>query len=368
MRPTSLAVRGLKCWLDRTIELGQLTAIQGPNGSGKTAFFQAIRLALMGYDPETGKQLDKTRKLISPAAEKETAEVGLSFDGGFGIRRLFGAKTETQVLPSRGESTGAQCQERINEETGGLVVALDLGTFFDLTPEKRRAWFFEHLPTGEAKLDWKTFAMWADAPAQRAEPADVLGVLGDVIRNLWEKNVQAAPNAVTGLGSAIETARREFLEADKRRHAQVEVVDRGAELLRGEKAPEPVPEDELQELDERLASANQRIGEARAGREAREAIEARVTKAEEARGELLGKLEHTEHVIRDQKEQLEALPSAPDTLDCEHALTDLEAEVDRLQGFHAEAVLRVASFKASAGNLLDHSSVQGLANYRTRLI
>ncbi len=265
MRPISLAISGLKCWSDTNVELGPFTAIQGPNGSGKTAIIQAVRLALLGYDPETGKKLDQTRKLNAPDAVKETAEIGLSFDSGFGIRRRIGKSMKTQVLPSRGETTGALCQQRITEETGGLVVSLDLATFFDLSAEKRRAWLFEHLPNDATALDWETFQKWSDP-----------GGLGDVVRNLWEHNVLTAPSAATGLGSAIETARREFLEVDQGRLAQVQVVDRGAELLRTEEAPEPVDDGALLELEERLASTNQRIGETRAGREAREAIEARI--------------------------------------------------------------------------------------------
>lgn len=339
MRPTSLAVRGLKCWTDKTLEFGQLTAIQGPNGSGKTAIIQAIRLALLGYDPETGRQLDKTRKLIAPDAEKETAEIGLSFDNGFGIRRRFGAKSDTQVLPSRGETTGRACQARIDEETGGLVVSLDLATFFDLSDEKRRAWLFEHLPTGAAELDWKTFLYWTGGPHSTEEGETTLS---GVVRNLWEHNVQTAPNAVVGLGSAIEAAHRDFLEAEGDRQLLTEVVERGAELLRTEEAPEPVVDGELQELEERLAGTNQRIGETRAGREAREAIELRIQTAKEKRSSSDREMEHAEHVRADLAEQLGGMTEL-DTRDREAEMADLEADVERLQAVHEEARTRAAA-------------------------
>lgn len=341
MRPTSLAVRGLKCWRDKTLELGQFTAIQGPNGAGKTAIIQAVRLALLGYDPETGRQLDKTRKLISPDAVKETAEVGLSFDSGFGIIRRFGAKSDTQVLPSRGESTIAACQQRIDEETGGLVVSLDLGTFFDLSDEKRRAWLFEHLPTAGAELTWELFAKWTDAPLESEA----------VVRNLWEHNVQSAPNAVVGLGSAIEAARREFLEADRDRQAQSQVVERGAELLRTEEAPEPVDDGELQELEERLAGTNQRIGETRAGREAREAIEDRMGLTEEKLSSTERETEHAEHVRADLTEQLGAM-AEPDRRDRKLERTDLEADVERLQDVHEEVRTRATAARNTHDQLV----------------
>ena len=346
MRPTSLAIRGLKCWTDRTLEFGRLTAIQGPNGSGKTAIIQAIRLALLGYDPETGRQLDKTRKLIAPDADHATAEIGLSFDNGFGIRRRFGAKTSTQVLPARGETTGRDCQRRIDEETGGLVVSLDLATFFDLSDEKRRAWLFEHLPTGAAELTWETFAKWTDG-VDAPQP----GTLGEVVRDLWEHNVQTAPNAVTGLGSAIETARRVFLDADRGRQAQSQVVERGAELLKMDEAPEPVDDGELQEIEERLASTNQRIGETRAGREAREALEARIRSAEEKRSRTHGEMQHVEHVRADLVELLEGM-AAPDTRDREQEVVDLEADLEGLQDAHAEIAARAATASETVDQLL----------------
>ena len=132
MRPTSLAITGLKCWRDKTLELGPFTAIQGPNGSGKTAIIQAVRLAMLGYDPETGRKLDQTRKLIAPDAVKETATIGLSFSNGFGILRRFGKTMKTQVLPSRGEDTGALCQQRNAEGTGGRGVWLERATICDV--------------------------------------------------------------------------------------------------------------------------------------------------------------------------------------------------------------------------------------------
>ena len=340
MRPTSLAVRGLKCWTDETLELGQLTAIQGPNGSGKTAWIQALRLALLGYDPETGRQLDKTRKLISPDAEKETAEIGLSFDNGFGIRRRFGSKTSTQVLPSRGESTGRECQARIDEETGGLVVSLDLATFFDLSDEKRRAWLFEHLPSAGAELTWETFAEWTDVTIESE----------GVTRSLWDHNVQGAPNAVVGLGSAIEAARREFLEVDRMRQAQSQVVERGAELLRVEDAPKPVDDGELKEIEERLASTNQRIGETRAGREAREAIQGRIGVSTLKASRTGNKIEHVRHVLRDLVEQLGAMAEA-DTREREGEVADLEADVERLQDIHAEAATRATTARSTVTTL-----------------
>ncbi len=313
MRPTSLVVRGLKCWDDLELELSPLMAIQGANGSGKTAIIQAIRLSLLGYDPETGKHLNQTRKLIAPNVAE--AEIGLSFDSGFAIRRRFGAKSDTQVLPPRGEKNGGECQERINEETGGLVVSLDLGEFLDLSDEKRRGWLFEHLPRDAAELTWETFAEWTDGE----------GELGGVVRSLWDTCVQTAPNAVVGLGSAIEMSHRDYLESDRDRLNQEKVVARGDELERTFEKPGVVEPGALKELQDRRGSVDQRIGTARAGAEARETIDARHSNAEDKLAAVMRELDHTEKVRADLVIEIAELPDPED-------ITELRDDFNASQG------------------------------------
>lgn len=345
MRPTHLTVRGLKSWKDRELELAPLTAIQGPNGSGKSALIEAVRLALIGYDPETGKQLQATRKLVDEASGE--AEVGMSFDTGFAIRRRFGEKSDIQVMPSKGEGSGRECQARIDEETGGMVVYLDLGgEFLTLSDEKRREWMFEHLPRDAADLDRETFDLWTDA-----EKSD----LGVVVENLWKHSVQAAPNPVTGLSNAIEVAHRDFLEADRQRLSQGKVVARADEQLRGVQAPEPVPEDEFTELEQRVAGLNQRIGEARAGREAAEAIHARVDRFTAELERAQRELEHTEKVRADLVAQLEARPDSlelEDVTNLDGQLGASEAEVRRLGRQLADARQRLEDARGAVRELV----------------
>ena len=314
MRPTKLVLRGLKCWSDSELDIAPLTAIQGPNGSGKTAWLQGIRLALIGHDPEVGKRLQETRTLVDE--ERGSAEIGLSFDTGFGIRRIFGAKSETHVMPSEGETTGAAAQARIDTETGGLVVALDLESFFGLSDEKRREWLFEHLPRDAAALDFETFSTWTDL-----EESEV----GSVATTLWEHNVQKAANPVTGLGSAINVAHSHHLEADRARQAQEKVVARGEEKLRAAGDAPEVDVAKIEELGETLAGLNQRIGEARQGREAAEAIAARVQRGEDELGELRRKIEHVAAVLFDLEEQLD---EANEVADGHKTKTNLEAQLD----------------------------------------
>lgn len=343
MRPTHLTTRGLKSWKDLELELAPLMAIQGPNGSGKSAILEAIRLALIGYDPGTGKQLQATRKLVDEVAGE--AEVGLSFDTGFAIRRRFSDKSDIQVMPSQGEASGRDCQARIDEETGGMVVYLDLnGEFLQLSDEKRREWLFKHLPRESARLDRETFDLWTNAAKSD---------LGHVVQNLWTHSVQAAPNPVIGLGNAIEVANRDFLEADGQRQTQSKVLARVEEQLRGVQAPDAVADEEYSEVEQRLASLNQRIGEARAGREGAAAIQARVTRftAEVERAQR--ELEHTERVRADLAEQLAAAPTEfEDLTNLGGQLGGLEADVQRLGRQHADAQQRLEDARLNVRELV----------------
>ena len=293
MRPTHLSIRGLKSWENYEVALAPLTVFQGPNGAGKTAIIQALRLACLGYDPETGKQLTKTRQLIS--SPTGVTEIGVSFDTGFGIRRKFGAKSETQVMPSEGESTGAECQARIDEETGGLVIAFDLAEFLAFSDQKRQEWFFSHLPRDTAQLSWEIFQKWTEAKEG----------LEDVVLSLWENSVQAAPNPVIGLGNAIEVAHRKALEAEDVKRAQKIVAERIDRVFRELEKPAAIATDAMEDAHQRVAGLNQRIGQARAGREAAENIRARASRLRDA----VADREHTQTTaqtsLRETQEELE---------------------------------------------------------------
>ncbi len=300
MRPTHLSIRGLKSWENYEVDLGPLTAFQGPNGAGKTAVIQALRLALMGYDPETGKQLTKTRQLIS--SPTGVTEIGVSFDTGFGIRRKFSAKSETQVMPSEGESTGAECQARIDEETGGLVIAFDLAEFLEFSDQKRQEWFFSHLPRETAELSWPIFEKWTEAKKG----------LEDVVLSLWENSVQAAPNPVIGLGNAIEVAHQRVLEADDVKRAQKIVAERVERVFRELEKPAEVVADAMEEAHQRVAGLNQRIGQARAGREAAENIRARASRLRDALADRESTNTSVQTSLREAREERAAASVATD--------------------------------------------------------
>ena len=296
MRPTHLTVRGLKSWADRELDLDPLMAIQGPNGSGKSALIEAIRIALLGYNPDTGKLLKNTRTLVPDGTDR--AEIGLAFDTGFAIRRRVGAETEIQVLPPRGEKSVGERQRRIDAETGGLVVALDLQEFLGLSADKRRAWLFERLPRDDAALDLPTFLQWTDGEE---------GPLSDVVTRLWKENVVTADNPAVGLSSAIEVAGAESLEADGDKRAQEKVAQGAVARLLEVDEPKLADPELVQELEQRRRSIDQRIGSARAGAESRRKIAKRIESAKEQLGRAMREAEHTTKVRADLDNQLDGL-------------------------------------------------------------
>ncbi len=62
---TGITITGLKGTDDRVVDMGQLTLITGPVGSGKTAVLDAIRFAALGFIPGLGKGSSDTAAVMS---------------------------------------------------------------------------------------------------------------------------------------------------------------------------------------------------------------------------------------------------------------------------------------------------------------
>lgn len=249
-----LTVDGLKSLAQVDDDVPRLLAIAGPNGSGKTARLEAIRLAVLGYEPAVGKRLQDTRQLAAPGGE---IHVGLNFNDGFAIRRTFGASTTTELAPPKGETIEADRQERIDEETGAFVPSFDLHAFLELSAQKRRAMLFGLLPRDALSLNQDRFREWlghaeAEAPIQRA------------IDRLWIDHVLKGETPADGLASAIEFTRKHFNQAEQDRLAQVAVAMAAA--ADAENATEAVrdrPQGDREAIQTELAVIQERIGELR---------------------------------------------------------------------------------------------------------
>lgn len=210
MRLTEISASRLKSLRDLRLRVGPLVALTGPNGSGKTAILQAVRLAILGYEPSVGKTLAATKTLY---ADGQMASVGLVFDDGFTIGRSFSDSISTTVMPLRGESTERARQARIEAETGAFLPSFDFQAFLELSAEKRREMLFALLPRDAIGLtldDWREWLGYefADPSIQAA------------IDKLWREHIERAPSPLDGLGSAISYVHERKLAAERDRKKQ----------------------------------------------------------------------------------------------------------------------------------------------------
>jgi hypothetical protein len=107
--------------------LSPRVAIQGPNFSGKTAIFEAIRLALLGHIPEVGKLPKSTWELSSG----DRMSVCVTFDNGGSITRVFQAN-KTPI---------------VSQDEAGLfdLPLLNAEHYFSLTDSERTSYVFHHV-------------------------------------------------------------------------------------------------------------------------------------------------------------------------------------------------------------------------------
>ncbi len=103
--------------------LGPLNLIVGNNASGKTAYAEAIKLALFGHDPAIGKQAGATAELATGTRMDVSAE----FD-------KLGANTLT-LKPGK----GGACSVSWNAVIKPPLMLLDFGNYTSLTSQERIA-------------------------------------------------------------------------------------------------------------------------------------------------------------------------------------------------------------------------------------
>lgn len=255
-RLTHIHADGLKQLRGVELQVPRLLALTGPNGAGKTSLMQAVRIAVLGYEPSVEKTLAGLRQL-APTGEME---VGLTFDDGFGVHRKIGASKVTTVTPPLGERTEAERSARIARETGAFVPAFDLGEFLSLSAEKRREALFKMLPRDGAVLTEAVFREWLGY-----EAADDL--VRRAIDKLWLERLLEAESPVDGLASAIDYVRERFNAGELARLDQVAVVEKmdataAAATTSSEKAL--AAGEDLDALQEELAAATERLGELQA--------------------------------------------------------------------------------------------------------
>lgn len=359
MRLTTLQADGLKSLRNISLRTPNLLALSGPNGAGKTAIHQAIKLAVLGYDPALGKTLGATRQLSGGRGD---IEVGITFDGGFGIRRSAGRSMETEVAPPVGETTEKERQERINRETGAFVPSFDLASLLELSAEKRREALFALLPRSLADLDEDSYRHWLGYE----EAADVVR---KAIDKLWIERIVAAESPTEGLASAIAFARERFLEADRDRQAQEKVADAAyREAAATTEAVVQESTDDLSRLQLDLSVVEQAIGNIRQRQEeAERQLRRKMERAERIRiieDRIRAGEAHVANLLRARDEL--TIPPAGAAERAEEALRAAEAELNAV-ATAANAKVEAAWEAASGAREAAAAARSGLEAARMRL-
>lgn len=109
---------------------GQLVLVTGPNGAGKTTMLQAIQLALLGYEPVSGKQA------ASDFRSADDMRVSLSCADGWFVSRVW--KGDKQTASAWGGASGvrpvdAACLAKF----GQLARVLDVNAWHAMTPREK---------------------------------------------------------------------------------------------------------------------------------------------------------------------------------------------------------------------------------------
>lgn len=143
MRITSLAYRDFK-GLTGKIELGKFTLLTGPNGSGKTARLLGPQFAVTGRTP-FGARPEDAFKLAGPVGCQ--VSVWLDDDTAFSRDLLINARTKalsTGLKIAGQDGLGLRAAESwVKQHVGDFAPMFDLGTFLDLSSDKRRAFVLE---------------------------------------------------------------------------------------------------------------------------------------------------------------------------------------------------------------------------------
>lgn len=120
--------------LNREIPLGPITVIRGGNMVGKTAVLSAVRIGLLGFDPDLGKQHVATQDAMSG----KVMGVTLTFASGARFEHGWDSKGYT-VTP--------------NSFTPAPLEMLSLDEFFKITSKERAKYLISKCPTAPVNVD-----------------------------------------------------------------------------------------------------------------------------------------------------------------------------------------------------------------------
>lgn len=358
MKINEVMLRGVK-GLDRTQKLTGRDIFIGPNGTGKTAIFDAVNIALLGY---VAREKGRRPSDAMEYAAGDSMTAGVKTDG-LTVERTFTRKykpqddgtTEATVMsdlslyPSRGESGLRAREARVMAETGIAPVMVDLREFLDLSDDKKREFVLTltatadyGVPVEEAQRRLEVlFANEGDSDLREMGEHSVRKILKD-----WN------PDRVPQLLANLKASTSEWTK--KKKEAQAVVIEltslRGSIQSTRDIAAIKAERDKLQEQLTTEKEQRATINERRKAIDNREQIienvksqiqdtSGRITHLKEGETDLNGEISIKRQQLEIQKgdleENREGLHTDTETRDKLIAMRqESDAEVNKLQGKH----------------------------------
>jgi len=162
-------ISNLKATVAGTVELPRVVLFVGENGTGKTTYLQAIKLAITGALPEASVSgTADIFKLANSAEGVNKMSDGLVLSD-FSFIRTWERKSKRdpgtgeysekvsqkiELIPSKDERTLAEKEARIRAECGIDPMVVDVSAFLDMSDNKRRDFFYQI--GGSREVTWDT--------------------------------------------------------------------------------------------------------------------------------------------------------------------------------------------------------------------
>lgn len=324
MHITKLTLESFK-GVSRAFDMGRLTLLMGPNGSGKTALLEAIRFAIRG-STSAGGRADDTMLLMGPLGGSVSVELSDGFAWTRGLRKDPRSKSVKQAIVIRGrEGDGLkESHAAIVEHCGDYAPMFNLAEFTGLSPDKRR----------DAVLD-----LCGRQAAHTMEPAAITGQIAQEWLGIAMGDELARVH-LQGNQSPLVVA-REQLGA-----LRAECLERGLEAIRGDLT---AGEDVSASVAGALETAKRLASEARGSADGGRAAAAKLSERKASLAvvaESVDALQHELGSLRAQKEEYaEALGNATGR---QASIRDAELRIATLDMLIAEWKERVHALNNEA--------------------
>lgn len=357
------------------VRLDKRTVLWGPNGTGKTAVLDAIRVAILGYVPALGKRLQDVAALIRGRSASVTLHLSdgrtLSWQFDRSARGALTSRTLCSWLPDGATQTEhrAAALELVADDETTVAEVLDARTLLVATPAQKTARIQGLLASGAMPAE-ERLSLGLDLAARRL--ADAVGrdvptaACVDLIpgtrddgahhgqRRVFDAELDAfKARLLEDAATAIEWARLEKNEAARRVRDKVAASGEIAARLDSLPIIDPVELETMRAKRDALKrlqviykhAADERERQRNARAKARAELQAYCADLDAHRKQLEAAEAQALNIpkLQSEREEIAALLAAgidvgqapvPDTTEIDARIVAAQAEVDRL---HAEA-------------------------------